>query len=262
MILRRVIAHFRKQEWTAIFLDFVIVVAGVFVGLQVANWNAARADRERAASYLVRLHDDVADDIVMLQARQRFWERMMEAGMEALDAREAPPSTREDAWRVVMNFHHASNTVPLHLRNGTYADMVSSGQLGLIRNTQLRDLTTNYYTNSWGVELSSLIPAYRMAVRRVIPPEIHTYLLPCHRHDGAHQHILDDCPMPATNTDLLSLADGLANDEQLRGDLIQALSVMRTSTSIAHNVLVPAAQNLQAAIAAELERLGVEAPTP
>ena len=42
MILRRVIAHFRKQEWTAIALDFLIVVVGVFVGIQVSNWNAAR----------------------------------------------------------------------------------------------------------------------------------------------------------------------------------------------------------------------------
>ncbi|MEX0644258.1 MAG: hypothetical protein WD076_03050 [Parvularculaceae bacterium] len=40
MSLRRVIAHFRKQEWTAIALDFLIVVVGVFVGLQVTNWNA------------------------------------------------------------------------------------------------------------------------------------------------------------------------------------------------------------------------------
>jgi len=34
MILRRIIAHFRKQEWTAIGIDFVIVVVGVLVGLQ------------------------------------------------------------------------------------------------------------------------------------------------------------------------------------------------------------------------------------
>jgi hypothetical protein len=37
MILRRVIKHFRNQEWTAIAIDFVIVVFGVFVGIQVAN---------------------------------------------------------------------------------------------------------------------------------------------------------------------------------------------------------------------------------
>jgi hypothetical protein len=29
MILRRIISHFRKREWTAIGIDFVIVVVGV-----------------------------------------------------------------------------------------------------------------------------------------------------------------------------------------------------------------------------------------
>ena len=46
MILRRVIAHFRKQEWTAIAIDFVIVVVGVFMGIQAQTWNAARVGKE------------------------------------------------------------------------------------------------------------------------------------------------------------------------------------------------------------------------
>ena len=61
MILRRVIGHFRKQEWTAIAIDFVIVVAGVFVGIQVANWNTDRQNRALAHGYLQRLHHEVAD---------------------------------------------------------------------------------------------------------------------------------------------------------------------------------------------------------
>ena len=42
MILRRVIQHFRNQEWTAIGIDFVIVVFGVVIGILVANWNENR----------------------------------------------------------------------------------------------------------------------------------------------------------------------------------------------------------------------------
>lgn len=38
MLLRRITQHVRDQNWIAIVLDFVIVVAGVFVGIQVANW--------------------------------------------------------------------------------------------------------------------------------------------------------------------------------------------------------------------------------
>ena len=59
MILRRVIKHFRNQEWTAIFLDFLIVVVGVFVGLQVSNWNAARLDSQNETAFLERLDKDI-----------------------------------------------------------------------------------------------------------------------------------------------------------------------------------------------------------
>lgn len=60
MILRRVIEHFRKQEWTAVFLDFLIVVAGVFVGLQANNWNEAQHEKRLERSYVERLEADVA----------------------------------------------------------------------------------------------------------------------------------------------------------------------------------------------------------
>jgi hypothetical protein len=59
MILRRVIGHFRKQEWTAITIDFLIVVFGVFVGLQVNNWNETRQDRRDERYYLARLREDL-----------------------------------------------------------------------------------------------------------------------------------------------------------------------------------------------------------
>jgi hypothetical protein len=63
MLLRRVIGHFRRQEWTAIAMDFVIVVVGVFVGLQVNNWNEARADRTRESTHLAGLARDIQADI-------------------------------------------------------------------------------------------------------------------------------------------------------------------------------------------------------
>ena len=55
MILRRLTEHVKAQNWFAVAVDFVIVVVGVFVGLQVSNWNAARADRDRGHAYLDRI---------------------------------------------------------------------------------------------------------------------------------------------------------------------------------------------------------------
>jgi hypothetical protein len=128
--------------------------------------------------------------------------------------------------------------------------MVSSGQLGLIADTNLRDLTTLYYNSSWAVDLSSLIPEYRAAVRRIIPPDIHSHLSlsVCREFEAPHRHILKDCPAPDTEIDLFSLANKLTTDDSLRGDLVYAMSVMNTSMAIAEGVIVVAAAQLQARI--------------
>ena len=73
MILRRVIHHVRNQEWTAIWIDLVIVVVGVFIGIQVSNWNEASADRaayeaakaRRLMGRLLVMRDPIALDAVV-----------------------------------------------------------------------------------------------------------------------------------------------------------------------------------------------------
>ena len=55
MILRRLTKHVKDQNWFAVALDFLIVVVGVFIGIQVANWNDARADRGQAADLMTRI---------------------------------------------------------------------------------------------------------------------------------------------------------------------------------------------------------------
>ena len=54
MILRRIAEAFRRQDWFTVFVETMIVVVGVFVGLQVDNWNAARVvDAIRADAALM-----------------------------------------------------------------------------------------------------------------------------------------------------------------------------------------------------------------
>ena len=61
MILRRITEHVKAQNWTAVALDFLIVVVGVFIGLQVANWNDARGDRARRVQVTQTLLTDLQD---------------------------------------------------------------------------------------------------------------------------------------------------------------------------------------------------------
>ncbi len=52
MILRRISAPVKDQNWFAVGVDFVIVVIGVFIGIQVSDWNASREDRSNETLYL------------------------------------------------------------------------------------------------------------------------------------------------------------------------------------------------------------------
>jgi len=67
MILRCITEHVNAQNRTAVELDFVIVVTGVFIGIQVSNWNAARAENESAREYALHSHADLATYMIALK---------------------------------------------------------------------------------------------------------------------------------------------------------------------------------------------------
>ena len=91
MILRRIIAHLRKQEWTAIAIDFVIVVVGVFVGMQVTNWNADAADRRRGAEYVTRLSRDLEQDLATRRADVAYYAAVLASLVRTNELLSAPP---------------------------------------------------------------------------------------------------------------------------------------------------------------------------
>jgi hypothetical protein len=65
MILRSLTKHVKDQNWFAVGLDFAIVVIGVFIGIQVANWNelqGERAQTERMLSELVMDLKEMRED--------------------------------------------------------------------------------------------------------------------------------------------------------------------------------------------------------
>ncbi len=68
MFLRRITQHVRDQNWLAVGIDFLIVVVGVFIGIQVANWNAERQAQDRRAMVTQALLADLKDAANVQQA--------------------------------------------------------------------------------------------------------------------------------------------------------------------------------------------------
>jgi hypothetical protein len=76
MILRRITEHVKAQNWFAVAVEFVIVVVGVFMGLQVQDWNELRKERIEEIDLLGRLYGETQElletqreELVGLRAR-------------------------------------------------------------------------------------------------------------------------------------------------------------------------------------------------
>ncbi|WP_412067271.1 hypothetical protein [Rubrivirga sp. IMCC43871] len=100
MILRRITQHVKDQNRTAIGIDFVIVVVGVFVGLQVSNWSAERADAREAAAYRQRLAADVRAEREAIDARVAYYRDVRAHGGAALAVLDGAAGRRVPRRRV------------------------------------------------------------------------------------------------------------------------------------------------------------------
>ena len=63
MTIRRILQHFVAQNWFAVCVELVVVVVGVFVGIQVANWNETRLEAARKQQIVEALITDINDSI-------------------------------------------------------------------------------------------------------------------------------------------------------------------------------------------------------
>jgi hypothetical protein len=78
MLLRLVIEHVRDQNWTAVAIDFVIVVLGVFMGIQLQGAYQNQRDQQLVNDYLHRMHADVVLSISSTQNTKKFITKNLE----------------------------------------------------------------------------------------------------------------------------------------------------------------------------------------
>src|SRR5512144_3373426 len=93
MILRRVVEHAKTQNWFAVTLDFFIVVIGVFIAIEVANWNQARQDRQEERRYYGQLLVDLRSDLETFSRAEKRADQFDEAAQLVIDrlSGKAPP---------------------------------------------------------------------------------------------------------------------------------------------------------------------------
>ncbi len=129
MILRRIIEHVKTQNWTAVALDFVIVVMGVFIAMQVQALAVERNRQKSERAYLARLHGEVEQLIATRErydhSRSKFSADLI-AAVDLLDGEAADITLSPDQCDAIAGSAHT--TVP-PADMPTVTELLSTGRL-------------------------------------------------------------------------------------------------------------------------------------
>jgi len=180
MLSRRIREHAAKLNWLGIVVDFVIVVIGVFLGMQASNWNESRADAQRGEQYRQRLIEDLAANEEDFRQRIVYYRQVHDLGYSTLKDLRRQGSA--DPVTFLTEAFKAANIFPRSTQRATYQEILSAGAMSSLGEESIRRRIMTYYagldmtdrtTQSW--------PPYRDRLRSIMPYEI-------------QQAIITDCP--------------------------------------------------------------------
>jgi len=139
MLLRNLVEKLRARDWFTVGVELLIVILGIFIGLQANEWAVARRERSEERVYIERLLSDSDSNVASLQWLVVVLKRRADA-IHALDMalRDAGPLPSEKAMNDALCRWFVAPAD--RIQRGTYTELLSAGRLGLIRNGTLRTL--------------------------------------------------------------------------------------------------------------------------
>jgi len=172
MILRRFAQHLRDQHWTAICIELLIVIAGVFIGTQVSNWNEDRVTNRKAEAFAERLRSDLREEAWSSELLVQYNQEVLANAERAVAALEGQAPLGDEA--LLTAAYRATQYRQKGRRRSTYDELTSTGAVGLIRDRQLRDLAMRVYTNPmWdNIAREGIESEYRRAFRMSLPNDV------------------------------------------------------------------------------------------
>lgn len=138
MILNRLAEVVAKQNWFVVFIEVLVLVIGIFIGLQVDDWNQARKDKIDEQLFLQRLHKDVLlAEKLSNRVRDRRLDRLqtiMSAGDVLFNRVGRDELTEEECISIVSSSFFNINASSLSSLN----ELMGTGRMEIIQDAELR----------------------------------------------------------------------------------------------------------------------------
>jgi hypothetical protein len=230
MIFKRAVAKLRAHDWTAITIELAIVIMGVFIGIQVANWNQERLERRETRMLLMQIVPELESQIAFFDSVKVYFSTTRRYASQAFAGWENDPGVTDEQF--VIAAHQASQIYGIGTNFENWALIFGGENLRNIEDPALRRNLARVMTNEYElVSFETVATPYRDHVRQVIPTDIQESI---NRQCGdrsppgnLHINILSPrCELEMSPALAAKTADALRARPELRGELDHHLSMV------------------------------------
>jgi hypothetical protein len=192
MLLRRITEHVKAQNWTAVALDFFIVVVGILIAFRITELSEARQETKEERVALERLQLESQEAVRYFQGMVAEHAELNAKRTEAIAALTAGSLEGFDRDRVEDGVFTLGRYPAIAPNRSTYDEM---RRQGFPRSRDVVDAVEGYLAQNATLSVTNVLPGYRSRVRQLIPFDAqdfyweHCYVL----NDGAETYVLD-CP--------------------------------------------------------------------
>ena len=171
MFLRRMIENLKTQNWTAVGIDLLIVVIGVFIGTQVSNWNQARIEKRDTQRMIDQLGPELQNQIEFFKSARVYYRTTRPFAEQALAGWAGDPKINDNQF--VIAAYQASQIYGIGINAQNWALTFGGSQLRQIDDPTVRkDLAVVLTADYEPVGFNAVATPYREHVRQVIPASV------------------------------------------------------------------------------------------
>lgn len=177
MIFRRFMQRFRQQPWASIVTEVIIVIIGVFIGMQASNWNQERETHIKAAVFTARLKSDLRKEAWAYQSLIDYGRQTNKHQRRVLEAMAGEIELSDEQF-LISAYRATQYKFNVRFR-ATYDELVSTGNIGLITHQALLETSITLYTTSIfdTITRKASESEYRRLFRETVPASIQQGLL-------------------------------------------------------------------------------------
>jgi len=217
MILQRFATAVKKQDWMIVLIEFLLVVFGVLIALEVDRYNEEQNDRAEEVRLLKVVQQEMQQDLLDIKTITTSLNEVYEYSQQAINIMNTT-GCLVDCWTNLVSLFHSTQWFSVTMNSNAYEEI---SRLGLPKNSALKDTLRSYYEmNNNRIMVGGELPEYRKLIRSLIPPDIQrTMWANCFETRGRHQTLINDCPSTITPERAKEVVTLIQNTENVKTTL-------------------------------------------